>query len=230
MNPPYMNGLHIKILNEAMKHIAKNGKLFSIQPIDKWQKALLFDAKLPVAGSFVCSRFAMDDICPLFNSHQRCELGIITNSRMQCNLLDNAKLLNKIKLKLHYINSKHCKLLDKLEPIIEPNKPYGVIFGFNVTIAGHGGHGKACYRLSSSNEETALRLGEAKHAKKYYAKDEHEQHLVWKFYQNPIIRFIAKEFGFGGIPYSILPFASAFEDANGKTPLDEAWSTSKLAK
>ena len=65
---------------------------------------------------------------------------------------------------------------------------------------------------------------------RFNAKNKTEQHLVWKFYQNPIMRFIYKEFGFGGIPYSIIPFIDQFKDVNGKTPLDEEWSFEKLAK
>ena len=54
--------------------------------------------------------------------------------------------------------------------------------------------------------------------------------MIYSFYTNQLIRFIAKEFGFGGIPYKILPFAKGFIDENGKTPLDEEWSFEKLAK
>ena len=47
-NPPYSRGLHIKILDEAIKHIKNTGSIISLQPIVKWQESLLFDDSLPI--------------------------------------------------------------------------------------------------------------------------------------------------------------------------------------
>lgn len=227
MNPPYNRGLHIKILNEALKHVKNTGSIISLQPIVKWQESLLFDSGLPVDNTCVLERYTMDESSKLFNSHQRCDLGLVSIGKTNCTLVDNIGTLQKIKTKLKQAISTAGLLVDKLE---DDYKDFPVNFGYGVTIAGHGGHGKACYRLTGTDEAKATRREEIGHCARYNAKDKTEQHLIYSFYTNQLIRFIAKEFGFGGIPYKILPFAAGFIDENGKTPLDEEWSFEKLAK
>ena len=227
MNPPYNRGLHIKILDEAIKHIKNTGNVISLQPIVKWQESLLFDSDLPVENTCVLDRYTMDESSKLFNSHQRCDLGLVSIGKTSCTLVDNIGTLQKMKTKLKKAISAAGLLVDKLE---DDYKDFPVNFGYGVTIAGNGGHGKACYRLTGTDEAKATRREEIGHCARYNAKDKVEQHLIHSFYTNQLIRFIAKEFGFGGIPYKILPFAAGFIDENGKTPIDEEWSFEKLAK
>ena len=226
-NPPYKRGLHIKILDEAIKHIKNTGNVVSLQPIVKWQESLLFDSDLPVDNTCVLDRYTMDESSKLFNSHQRCDLGLVSIGKTSCTLVDNIGTLQKMKAKLKKAISVAGLLVDKLE---DDYKDFPVNFGYGVTIAGQGGHGKACYRLTGTDEAKATRREEIGHCARYNAKDKAEQHLIHSFYTNQLIRFIAKEFGFGGIPYKILPFAAGFIDENGKTPIDEEWSFEKLAK
>ena len=225
MNPPYNRGLHLKILNEATKHITENGKVVSLQPISKWQEAKLFHKANPVESMNVCTRISLDEARTLFGTEQFCELGILVNAASDIQVLDNAKFLDKIWKKLDAICD--ITLKSKLE---DNDLDFPVLFLIGCTIASHGGHGKACYRINTYSEEAACRRGKIGHSMRFNAKNKTEQHLVWKFYQNPIMRFIYKEFGFGGIPYSIIPFIDQFKDVNGKTPLDEEWSFEKLAK
>ena len=227
MNPPYNRGLHIKILAEAIKHLAMNGKVISLQPIVKWQEALLFDNNLPVDDTCVLNRYTMDETSKLFNSHQRCDLGLVSIGKTSCTLVDNIDTLLKIKTKLKEAIGVAGLLVDKLE---DDYKDFPVNFGYGVTIAGNGGHGKACYRLTGTDKAKSTRREDIGHCARYNAKDKTEQNLIYSFYTNQLIRFIAKEFGFGGIPYKILPFAAGFIDENGKTPLDEEWTFEKLAK
>ena len=227
MNPPYNRGLHIKILDEAIKHLATNGKVISLQPIVKWQEALLFDNNFPINNTCVLDRYTMDESSKLFNSQQRCDLGLVSIGKTSCTLVDNIDTLQKIKTKLKQAISVVGLLIDKLE---KDYKDFPVNFGYGCTIAGHGGHGKGCYRLIGMDEAKATRREEIGHCIRYNAKDNIEQHLIYSFYNNQLIRFIAKEFGFGVIPYKILPFATGFIDENGKTPLDEEWTFEKLVK
>ena len=227
MNPPYNRGFHIKILDEAKKHVKDTGTILSLQPIVKWQESLLFDSRLPVDNTCVLVRYTMDESSRLFNSHQRCELGLISIGKTSCTLVDNIGTLLKIKTKLKQAISAAGLLVDKLE---DNYKDFPVNFGYGVTIAGNGGHGKACYRIVGMDEVKATRREEIGHCIRYNAKDKIEQHLIYSFYTNQLIRFIAKEFGFGGIPYKILPFAAGFIDENGNTPLDEEWTFEKLVK
>ena len=224
-NPPYKRGLHIKILNEAAKHITENGKVVSLQPISKWQEAALFHKQNPIEKINVCTRISMDEAKTLFGTEQRCQLGILANFASDIQVLDNAKFLDKILKKLNTICG--ITLKSKLE---DNDLDFPVYFLIGCTIAGNGGHGKACWRITTYSEEASCRSGKIGHSMRFNAKNKIEQHLVWKFYQNPIMRFIYKEFGFGGIPYSIIPFIDQFKDENGKTPLDEEWSFEKLAK
>ena len=227
MNPPYNRGLHIKILDEAIKHVKNTGIIISLQPVVKWQESLLFDTSIPVDNTCVLERYAMDESSKLFNSHQRCDLGLVSIGKVSCTLVDNIDTLQKMKTKLKQAISTAGLLVDKLE---DDYKDFPVNFGYGVTIAGNGGHGKACYRLTGIDETKATRREKIGHCARYNAKDKTEQHLIYSFYNNKLIRFIAKEFGFGGIPYKILPFATGFIDENGNTPLDEEWSFEKLAK
>ena len=226
MNPPYQRGLHIKILDEAIKHVKNTGSVISLQPIVKWQ-SLLFDSSLPVDNTCVLDRYTMDESSKLFNSHQRCDLGLVSIGKTSCTLVNNIGTLQKMKTKLKQAISVAGLLVDKLEDVY---KDFPVNFGYGCTIAGHGGHGKACYRLTGMDEAKATRREEIGHCARYNAKDVKEQHLMYSFYTNQLIRFIAKEFGFGGIPYKIIPFATGFVDENGKTPLDEEWTFEKLTK
>ena len=227
MNPPYKRGLHIKILDEAIKYIKNTGSIISLQPIVKWQESLLFDSSIPVDNTCVLDKYTMDESSKLFNSHQRCDLGLVSIGKTSCTLVDNISTLQKMKTKLKKAISAAGLLVDKLE---DDYKDFPVNFGYGVTIAGHGGHGKACYRLTGTDEAKATRCEEIGHCARYNAKDKIEQHLIYSFYTNQLIRFIAKEFGFGGIPYKILPFVTGFIDENGKTPLNEEWTFDKLAK
>ena len=226
-NPPYKRGLHIKILAEAIKHIKNTGNVVSLQPIVKWQESLLFDSSLPVDGTCVLDRYTMDESSKLFNSHQRCDLGLVSIGKTSCTLVDNIGTLQKMKAKLKKAISVAGLLVDKLE---DDYKDFPVNFYYGLSLAGNGGHGKACYRLTGIDEAKATRREQIGHCVRYNAKDKTEQHLIYSFYNNHLIRFIAKEFGFGGIPYKILPFAAGFIDEKGKTPLDEEWSFEKLAK
>ena len=225
MNPPYQRGLHLKILNEVTKHITENGKVVSLQPISKWQEAKLFHKAMPVESMNVCTRISMDEAKTLFGTNQRCELGILANAASDIQVLDNAKFLDKIWKKLDAICD--ITLKSKLE---DNDLDFPVSFLIGCTIAGHCGHNKACWRITSYSKETACRSGKIGHSMRFNAKNKIEQHLVWKFYQNPIMRFIYKEFGFGGAPYSIIPFIDQFKDVNGKTPLDYEWTTFDLCK
>ena len=224
-NPPYKRGLHIKILDEAAKHITENGKVVSLQPISKWQEAALFHKQNPIEKINVCTRISMDEAKTLFGTEQRCELGILANFASDIQVLDNAKFLDKILKKLNTICG--ITLKSKLE---DNDLDFPVYFLIGCTIASHGGHGKACWRINTYSEEASCRSGKIGHSMRFNAKNKMEQHLVWKFYQNPIMRFIYKEFGFGGIPYSIIPFIDQFKDTNGKTPLDYEWTTFDLCK
>ena len=228
MNPPYKAGLHIKILNEAIKHLKADGRVISLQPIVKWQEAILFNTQFPIDNTCILKRYTMNEASELFNSHQRCDLGIISNGKANnCQLVDNIGTLQKIKNKLDYAITIGGLLKDKLE---DDYKMFPVNFTYNCTIAGNGGHGKACYRFTGTDEVKATRREKIGHCARYNAKDKMEQHLVYSFYTNQLIRFIAKEFGFGGIPYKIIPFVTGFIDDNGKTPLDEEWTFEKLVK
>ena len=225
MNPPYQRGLHLKILKEAINHLVYNGKIISLQPIVKWQEAELFNTNYPVNNTCICDRYAMHDCSKLFGSHQRCDLGIVSNGKISCKIIDNVDTLNKIQKKLKYAINIAGLLKDKLE---REYNDFPINFGDGVTIAGNGGHGKACYRIVGMNEMNATRREQIGHTIRYNAKDSNEQHLIYKFYSNQLIRFIAKEFGFGGIPYKIIPFITGFIDENGNTPLDEEWTFEKL--
>lgn len=225
MNPPYQRGLHLKILAEAQKHLADNGNIVSLQPIVKWQEALLFDNESPVANITVLNRISMDESSKLFGINQRCDLGIVTNDGKSCVLIENMQTLSKIKTKLYKAIKNAGILEDKLE---KNYKDFPVNFGYGSTIAGNGGHGKACYRITGVNEASSIRRADIGHCRRYNAKNADEQHKVWLFYTNQMVRFIAKEFGFGGIPYKILPFITGVVDENGKTPLDEEWSFERL--
>lgn len=227
MNPPYSKNLHLKILAEAIKHLKDSGKIASLQPVVKWQEAFLFNEDKPVSGTTVLEMFSMDFVSKLFGIEQRCNLGIVSNNGNNTSLIDNFDLLYKIKIKLNHAISISGLLKDKLE---NGYKEFPIHFGVGATIAGHGGHGKACYRLMVLNEANATRKENPGCCKQFNAINKIEQHLVYKFYQNTLIRFIAKEFGFGRIPLKILPFVSGFVDENGKTPLDEEWSFEKLVK
>ena len=227
INPPYKRGLHLKILDEAIKHIKNTGNVVSLQPIVKWQESLLFDSSLPVDDTCVLDRYTMDESSKLFNSHQRCDLGLVSIGKTNCTLVDNIGTLQKIKTKLKQAISTAGLLVDKLE---DDYKDFPVNFWYGMTIANNGGHGKSCYRLTGMDEVKSTRREKIGHCARYNAKDKTEQHLIYSFYNNQLIRFIAKEFGFGGIPYKILPFAAGFIDENGKTPLDEEWPFEKLAK
>lgn len=225
MNPPYQRGLHLKILKEAINHLVYNGKIISLQPIVKWQEAELFNTNYPVNNTCICDRYAMHDCSKLFGSHQRCDLGIVSNGKISCKIIDNVDTLNKIQKKLKYAINIAGLLKDKLE---REYNDFPINFGDGVTIAGNCGHGKACYRIVGMNEMNATRREQIGHTIRYNAKDSNEQHLIYKFYSNQLIRFIAKEFGFGGIPYKIIPFITGFIDENGNTPLDEEWTFEKL--
>ena len=225
MNPPYQRGLHLKILNEVTKHITENGRVVSLQPISKWQEAKLFHKANPVESMNVCTRISMDEAKTMFETEQRCELGILVNAASDIQVLDNAKFLEKIWKKLDAICD--ITLKSKLE---DNDLDFPVYFLMGCTIAGNGGRGKACWRLNTYSEEAACRSGKIGHSMRFNAKNKMEQHLVWKFYQNLIMRFIYKEFGFGSVPYSIIPFIDQFKDANGKTPLDYEWTTFDLCK
>lgn len=227
MNPPYQRNLHTKILAEIIKHLAPTGKIVSLQPVDRWQKALLFGSEKPVAGTIVLERFSMSEASKIFGIEQRCDLGIVSTTGDECVLVENLLTLSKLKVKLQEVIKKVGTLEDKLE---KDYKDFPVNFGYGCTIAGHGGHGKACYRLTNVSECRSTRREKIGHCMRYNAENADEQHKIWMFYSNQLIRFIAKEFGFGGIPYEILPFASGFVDESGKTPLDEVWSFEKLAK
>jgi hypothetical protein len=227
MNPPYNRGVHIKILDHAKTYLVNNGKIVSLQPIVKWQEAILHDSPLPVEGIYVLDRFSMSNASQLFGINQRCDLGIVSNSNANISIVDNLNLLVRIKTKLKKAILTGGLLKDTLE---KTYKSFPVNFGYGMTIAGHGGRGKACYRILGTNETNSTRREEIGHCARYNAIDANEQHLVWSFYTNQMIRFIAKEFGFGGIPYNIIPFMTGFVDDNGKTPLDEEWSFEKLAR
>ena len=226
-NPPYKRGLHLKILAEAIKHLKNTGRIISLQPIVKWQESLLFDSCIPVDNTCVLDRYTIDESSKLFNPHQRCDLGLVSIGKISCTLVDNICTLQKIKTKLKKAISVAGLLVDKLE---DEYKYFPVNFYYGLSLAGNCGHGTACYRLTGIDEAKATRREQIGHCVRYNAKDKTEQHLIYSFYNNHLIRFIAKEFGFGGIPYKILPFAAGFIDENGKTPLDEEWSFEKLAK
>ncbi len=219
-NPPYNRGLHLKILAEVMKHLSDEGEVFWLAPIVKWQIATLLELPAPILGTSVISRISMDQAFSLFGIHQRCELGIISNrSKTIIEIVDNLKTLRKIHRKLSSMNQ------DLLKDHFETEfKEFPIGFGYGCTIAGHGGHGKACYRLTSTKRDRACRREMIGHTRYCNAKTEIEQTRIWQFYSSLMIRFIAKEFGFGAIPYEIIPWIELFKNKDGKTPLEVDWT------
>lgn len=224
MNPPYSKNLHLKILAEAKKHL-KNKGIVSLQPIDKFQIALLNNKPAPVEDVYVCERISMDEASSIFGINQRAELGIVSdNKNLEIDIIDNLELLKKIKIGLDKAIAKAGLLKDRFE---KDYKDYPIAFGWGCTIAGHGGHGKACYRIFGKFER-ATEKTEIGHTKRYNAKNAAEQKKVYDFYANIMMRFIYKEFGFGNVPYEIIPFITGFVDSNGKTPMNYSWSFEDL--
>ena len=228
MNPPYSQGLHVKILKEAISHLSKNGQILSLEPIDKWQKAELFGNEIPVENTFVTKRISMDDACKIFGINQRTDLGIVTNSNTKAekaDVLDNQALLEKIKKGL----DKAVKIGGLLKDRFEKTwKEYPIAFGYGCTLAGNGGHGKACWHITGRDFERSTRKEEIGHSIRFNAKSKKEQQRVHKFYNDPMMLFIYKEFGFGNAPYNIIPYLSGFVDKNGKTALDYDWTFENL--
>ena len=224
-NPPYNCGLHIKILKKTLEFLQKDGIIVWLSPIVKWQYARLMEIEAPVTGINVLFRFSMDDAKNLFGINQRCELGILSNKESLIDIVDNHGTLKKIKDKLDLIKS---DLL--MNHLAKDFGDYPVAFYHGCTLASHGGHGKACYRICNMDKAKATRREKLGHTRYYNAESAEKQDLVWKFYSNQMIRFICKEFGFGGIPFEILPWIKQFKDENGKTPFDCEWSFEKICR
>ena len=228
MNPPYNRGLHIKILDEAIKHLSAIGKIISLQPIDKWQKAILFQSDLPINNTYIIDKISADDSSKIFNIGIHNSLGIISNLKnTSIKVIDNIELLYKMYKKLITAISIGNLLNTKLEKI---DKALPIMFAYGVEIGSQGRLTPACYRIVSTDKNKAYRTGFIGHSRRYNANSNIERDFIWHFYNNLILRFIYKEFGFGGIPYKIIPFVTGFIDENGKTPLDEEWTFEKLAK
>lgn len=229
MNPPYCKNLHLKILAEAIKHLKDDGKIISLQPIDKWQKAQLFGGESLVEGIYVATRFHPAVCAKAFDIKIGVELGIVTNQQSSISIIDDYNLTMKIYNKLNEAISKAGLLKSKLDKE-DKDYPVGFVVGVGLVQSGRPKISKSFWRFINPDVNRATRKGHIGHHLRYNATNSAEQHNVWAFYASPLMRFVLKAFGFGGIPYNVIPWIEGFIDENGKTPLDEEWSFEKLVK
>lgn len=215
MNPPYQRNLHTKILAEIIKHLAPTGKIVSLQPVDRWQKALLFGSEKPVAGTIVLERFSMDESYKLFRTDQRSDLGIVSNTGDECVLVNNCRLLQKMRRRLLEAVEIGGLLKDKLETSF---KDFPVAFGWAIPIVPRGDLSKrdtGCYLIVNKRPFRKENIG---HHRWYNASSEHEQKLVGALYKNVCLRYVVKGLGINEIPYKILPWIDGFKK-DGNLPL-----------
>lgn len=197
MNPPYDKNLHITILN-AVKPFAYN--IINISPIGKMQYALAFNEELPVKNMAI-DRISMDDANKIFPSAEiREDLGIWYNGKCSTSIVPNYTLVRKLITKLQSYNT--GLISTKFEKIIGN---YPVKFVYGATIAGHGGHGKACYRIISTNDNTAFSKNPTGHVRYINVKNEQEQKDLQKIYNLTFLRFCYYIIERGNTPYKWLP-------------------------
>lgn len=196
MNPPYNKGLHIKILKEVQKF---SNNIISLQPITFIQKSILFGEKREINNLFIAEKIPMNDCSKFFNINIRQDLGIFSSfCKKDCDeIIDNFNLLSKIKNTI--INNNLLNSLLYNESSLN-SSTFSIKVGYGVTVAGHSGEGKACYRICSFNKNTAFNKEISGHSKFINFNSENERNVAFNAYNLTLMRFIYKEFGFGGIP------------------------------
>lgn len=214
-NPPYDKQKHIKILEKTTHMLNNDGKIIWLAPINKWQEAVLFEKEKPVKDTYIVEKFDMLTTSNLFNINIRCDVGIISNFGNNIeNIVDNYNLLHKLYCKLS-----NCELLSSL--FTEKMNTYSLGFCYGATIAGNGGKGKGCYRLYSTKANVAFSPEHKGHTRYLDCNSEQCRNNIWKMYSNVILRYIYKEFGFGSVPYSIIPSYEWFQNIKKK----DVWET-----
>ena len=221
-NPPYDKGLHLKILAEVMKYLSDKGEIVWLAPINKYQKNKVYGLPAPVETTCCVEKIPLAKASEIFNMNIRTDIGFISNDiSKEIEIVDNIDLINKLKTKL---SSYSNLLFEKLENTFGD---YPIAFGVGVQIATNGGStiksGPGCMRVNSYKFESAIQKKQKGHTKYLNCKSLDEQHRIWSFYQNLIFRFLYKEFGFGGIPYDIIPYYEPFF-INGN------WSLEKIVE
>lgn len=118
MNPPYGN-LYLPIIREASKYINETGKLVSLNPINRIQDAIKHDKNLPCKCTDI-DRITQAEMCNLFGIcswGDGCIISVTKNadddSTKWTNLVDNYKILSKLKSQVTALSSKFEKTPQK---------------------------------------------------------------------------------------------------------------------
>jgi len=229
MNPP--STAHIGAFVEASKFLKDDGVIMSLNPLTQWKRYELYGDEIPIKDTCVAYMFPLDEeFFTMFSKTPRSELGVVTNDlSMRVSSLDNAPLLRKMKAKLEEAIKIGGLLENVTERSYDCTGEYPISFAIGVPLIATGGtrcswHSTSRkFNISTESKGKGLVL-------RYYAKDKQEQIRIHRFYCDPMLRFINKEFGYGHIPYNILPFISGFVDKNGKSAIDEGWTFPDLCK
>lgn len=197
MNPPYDGDLHLKILNNVKKFV---DNVYNISPINKMQHALIFNTELPVKDMAI-DRIPMDKANEIFQIVKiRTDLGIWYNGKCSTNIIPHYNLVHKLITKLK--TYKTGLLSSKFEKTIGK---FPVKFVYGATLAGHGGHGRACYRIVSENESTAFSLKPTGCVRYINVSNYQEQKELQKIYNLIFLRFCYYIIERGNNPYKWLP-------------------------
>ncbi len=197
MNPPYDKNLHIDILNNVKKFV---NNIVNISPIGKMQYALSFNTELPVKDMAI-DRIPMDMANEIFQTIEiREDLGIWYNGKCSTNIIPHYNLVHKLITKLKTYKTE--LLSSKFEKNIGK---FPVKFVYGATIAGHGGHGRACYRIISDNDSTAFSLKPTGHVRYINVSNYQEQKELQKIYNLLFLRFCYYIIERGNTPYKWLP-------------------------
>lgn len=197
MNPPYEKNLHYKIINEVKKNVSN---IINISPIGKMQHALIFGEPLPVENMAI-DRITMDKANEIFPSVEiREDLGIWYNGNCSTNIVPKYNLVCKLINKMKAYNN--GLIADKFEKTIG-NFPVKFVYG--ATIAGNGGHGRACYRIISDNAATAFSTKPTGHVRYINVTNMQEQIDLQRVYNLTFLRFCYYIIERGNTPYTWLP-------------------------
>lgn len=222
MNPPYHRSMHLKILAEALKHLAPSGKLISLQPIKQWQKADLLRTEPPITGTFV-AEVIRGDIANIMFGISTQDLGIITSSKdiPAVVLTEHRELLDKLVLKLSSLPSIYLRKSKKY-------KQWSLNIAENscrIHTAAPGKMTEGCYQIVETTTRGAFEVKKLGPSTVVVdCGSEREREFAWSFYRLTLLRYVYKTLGFGYVPGKFVPdwravavdgdYARDYEDAD----------------